>query len=301
MDSSRVFFNGLIDYAGLFPPATLSMQDSVESFASYSAGPDSAALGRFVLPLARIDEFSALAGSVLPRGAATQPWRISLIVPKGEAARARDVALQFNCSHWSESELGHAVCDAIEIPASSADEAGAMLATFPDAFQLFLEIPSGDAMKSTVASLAGTRGAAKIRTGGTVVTAIPRSADIVAFMRACLEHGVSFKATAGLHHPVTGEYSLTYEKDSPVGTMFGYLNVFIAAAFMLAGADDSTAMRVLEERDPAAFAFGDDGVSWAGHSLQSSELQRMRNEFGMSYGSCSFAEPINEARALGLI
>jgi hypothetical protein len=79
------------------------------------------------------------------------------------------------------------------------------------------------------------------------------------------------------------------------------LNVFIAAALMLAGADDQTAIRVLEERDATAFVFDDAGVSWAGHSVQSSELVRMRSEFGMSYGSCSFTEPIAEARALGLV
>ena len=54
-------------------------------------------------------------------------------------------------------------------------------------------------------------------------------ADVVRFIRRCIEADVRFKATAGLHHPLRAEFPLTYDAGAPVGAMFGYLNVFLAA------------------------------------------------------------------------
>jgi hypothetical protein len=41
----RALLEGLIDYAGLFPPAKLDMRPAVENYAAYLAGPDAWALG----------------------------------------------------------------------------------------------------------------------------------------------------------------------------------------------------------------------------------------------------------------
>ena len=42
---------------------------------------------------------------------------------------------------------------------------------------------------------------AKLRTGGVVPEAFPKSLDIIRFVRTCAAANVPFKATAGLHHP----------------------------------------------------------------------------------------------------
>ena len=57
--SLRVLLDRLIDYAGLFPPAGLSMQDAVRNYARYREGDDSWALGRFVVPQERAHEVPA--------------------------------------------------------------------------------------------------------------------------------------------------------------------------------------------------------------------------------------------------
>ena len=59
---------GLTDYAGLFPPAELGMREAVRNYAEYLNGPDSACLGRFIVPADRIDEFEIAASDLLPRG-----------------------------------------------------------------------------------------------------------------------------------------------------------------------------------------------------------------------------------------
>ena len=58
----NVFLEELIDYAGLFPPASLDLDVAVETFVRHRDSPQASALGRFVIPAARLDEFSALAG-----------------------------------------------------------------------------------------------------------------------------------------------------------------------------------------------------------------------------------------------
>lgn len=57
--SLRVLLEGLIDYAGLFPPAALSMQDAVRNYARYREEEDAWALGRFVVPADRAHEVPA--------------------------------------------------------------------------------------------------------------------------------------------------------------------------------------------------------------------------------------------------
>lgn len=57
--SLRALLDGLIDYAGLFPPAALSMQDAVRNFARYREEAYAWALGRFVVPADRAHEVPA--------------------------------------------------------------------------------------------------------------------------------------------------------------------------------------------------------------------------------------------------
>jgi hypothetical protein len=55
-ESLRALLEHLVDYAGLFPPAALSMQDAVRNYARYREGEYAWALGRFVVPRARVRE-----------------------------------------------------------------------------------------------------------------------------------------------------------------------------------------------------------------------------------------------------
>lgn len=299
MQPARIFLRGIIDYAGLFPPASQAMPDAVASYASYRSGGDRDLLGRFVVPATRLAELSECAGEYFSRGADSDPWRLSAIASAG--APDRETILHFNCSHWQTSDLGHAVCDAVEIPVANAAEVTSVLAAWPDFFQIFLEVPASSDPEPFIAAMVGTRAAAKLRTGGVTADSIPDASRIVRFMRACALHSVPFKATAGLHHALRGSYPLTYEDESPRAVMFGYLNVFLAAAFIQNGLGDEDAVAVLEEMNPDEFRFGDRGVSWREHTLTEAQLVSARERFALSYGSCSFAEPVTEATALGLV
>jgi hypothetical protein len=139
---------------------------------------------------------------------------------------------------------------------------------------------------------------AKVRTGGVKPEGIPKVEEVAAFILACAERRLAFKATAGLHHPVRAEHALTYEADAPRAVMHGFLNMFLAAAFAWHG--DRDIAPVLAETDPKAFRF-DDRAHWRDKSLSAEHVRDARTDFAHAFGSCSFEEPVRDLQALGLL
>jgi hypothetical protein len=139
---------------------------------------------------------------------------------------------------------------------------------------------------------------AKFRTGGLKPEAIPPIEEVAAFILACADRRLSFKATAGLHHPVRAEQPLTYEADGPRAVMHGFLNVFMAAAFAWRG--ERAIEPILAETEATAFRF-DERAHWRNRSLATDEVREARIHFAHAFGSCSFEEPVRDLQALGLI
>jgi len=129
----------------------------------------------------------------------------------------------------------HTVCDAIETKADASWLIENIAESVTPNFTVYFEIPLGEDLADLISTLAINGQRAKIRTGGVTADAFPKSEQITRFMRTCLAANVPFKATAGLHHPLRSVKPLTYEADAPEGTMNGFLNVFLAAAFLQQG------------------------------------------------------------------
>ena len=163
--------------------------------------------------------------------------------------------------------------------------------------QAYVEIPLDRDPAPLVAAIARRGGRAKARTGGVTPDAFPPAEAVARFLRACTDAGVPFKVTAGLHHPLRAEYRLTYAPDSPRGTMFGFLNVFLAAAFLQAR-DGRTRTRSACWRSAHPRRSGSPptpsngaGTGWTG------ARSRRRGRAGIvAFGSCSFTEPVSELR-----
>jgi hypothetical protein len=298
MTSLREFLTGIIDYAGLFPPARLDMSSAVRAYAEHRASAEQDLLGRFVVPAARLDEFSAAASALLPRHG--EPWRLS-VIGGNDLDRTRASLDHFNAVHNLGSAAGHAVCDTVELPVGSHDDIGNAVAIFDESLSLFLEVSSAADPAYLISAIADTPASAKLRTGGVVESAIPTPDRVLKFIELCVDNGVPFKATAGLHHAIRGRYPLTYEQNSPIVTMFGYLNIFFAAAFCAAGTSPGTVLGALEETDPSQFRCDDVGVWWQDHVVIHEQLSVVRQAVATSFGSCSFSEPVDEARNLHLI
>lgn len=223
----RALLAGLVDYAGLFPPAALDMPAAMREYHHQRTGADAWMLGAFVLPTARLAEFEAAQATVDVSGG---PWRLSAL-PGSDIGSSLDDVARFN----ARSPI--ATIDAVEFKAEEPAAISAALARVPTAITAYVELPLDRDLVPLLAAIEAGGGRAKVRTGGITEAAFPPSHALARFIQACAQAGVPFKATAGLHHPLRGEYRLTYEAEPPHGMMFGFLNVFLAAAFARAGLD----------------------------------------------------------------
>lgn len=297
MSALRTLLSASIDYAGLFPPAGLGMAAAVANYASYREGAHAWALGRFVVPASRIGELESAAAGLLPPSPSPSPWRLAAVLGGDAAAEIRALG-ELNCRHAAEGQ-GGVLADVVEGKADSVEAVERLLGQVPAYLQAYVEVPIGADPAALVAAI-GRRGArAKVRTGGVTADAFPPVSDLVRFVRACLGAGVPFKATAGLHHPLRAEYGLTYEPGSARGTMYGFLNLFLATAFMAGGLPDAEAALLLEERDRDSIAFADATVEWRGRRVDLDAVRRSREQGVVSFGSCSFTEPIGDLESLG--
>lgn len=257
------------------------MAEAVAEFARHRDAPDEWALGRFVLPFARWREFV----DVVPTGAPDEsPWPVSLTIAPPDVAAVERMLM----------ETPRVVVQSVECKAGTSADVESMSGLVARGLDVFVE-PSSLAIFDTLAPAVARVGAAgKIRTGGITADAFPSASSVLEFLHTCRRNAIRFKATAGLHHAIRGEYRLTYEPVPPTGLMFGFLNIAMAAAFAWFGRSDAQVLDVLEERVADAFEFTDAGVVWRQEHLSAAQLDEVRSEFFVGFGSCSFREPMAE-------
>ena len=316
----RILLSGLIDYAGLFPPATLNMPKTAQNYARDGMGEFHWALGRLVCPASRLEELTEHARILMPGSHAfsgyveqpdrSEPWSISVVMDT-PLSDGLDLIDDFNSRH-AEADHGLAKVDTLEMRVTTPSDIDTALDQIHDDILPFFELPvlpvgedhtgGGIDLRGFIAALAGHEGAAKIRCGGVEARMIPSVERVAEFIHLCAQGDVRFKATAGLHHPIRAEQPLTYEPDPPRAVMHGFVNLFLAAAFArTARADRGLLESILSETDPTAFAFSEKTARWRDRELDTVAMSKTRESFALSYGSCSFTEPIDDVRALGWI
>ena len=301
MESASALLRDLIDYAGLFPPASLNMVSAVTGYDEYLQSEWKWVLGRFIVPVARLDEFKeALAGleTLKTRNGFTN-WRLSALLGAevvDDMARVRT----FNTREADSRSARRSAIESLEMKVSTPDEIKQVSGIAPAGIKVYLELPPSG-RDECIAMIAKCGHRAKIRTGGETADKFPAPEGVVEFIRLCAAAKVPFKATAGLHHPLRSVHRLTYQPDSPSGIMHGFLNVFLAACFVLSGMDSTLAAELLQEQSAGAFRFDEDHVDWRGHRLGVREIAAARRNFAVSFGSCSFTEPIDDLRSLHLL
>jgi hypothetical protein len=322
--SLRALLSGVLDYAGLFPPARLPLRQAIQNYVAYLRDGDGPGwmLGRFICPAAQLPQLDALFtefGEPMRAG-----WRLSVLgrATDNEADFKQGALLDFREIRELVGRLsGRMHIDAFEtrLPPgvlTAGKPALDRCLTFIDEVwgrlplqlpregpSLYLEAPLGHDWRNEISTLAACVSerrrisphvALKIRTGGVEATQFPAVEQVARFICACRDAGVPFKATAGLHHPLR-------HHSTEVGTrMHGFINVLTAAILALEAR--LSAMRLeelLEDGDAAQFSFEDHGLSWREHRASYSQIIDARHRFAVSFGSCSLMEPVDDLRALG--
>ena len=296
--SIKTLLAGVVDYAGLFPPARLDMPTTLGNYAEYLAGPEAWMLGRLVIPVSRLEEFEAHAATLLPGQLGAEPWQITaLVAPAGDPGLVANLerVTAFNETH-AEPSRGLARIGVLELRGTDPDAIDDALDRIPDALFPFFELAGDGDPRGLAAALTGSDAGAKIRTGGTEAAAYPSPERLTRFIAACVAADVPFKATAGLHHP------LYHHSDAVGADEFGFLNVFTAAVLTRARKLDDAALRgVLTDESIETFVFGDAELSYRDHTVTVEEIEEARQHVAISFGSCSFIEPLDDLRSLKLL
>jgi hypothetical protein len=304
--SLRALLTEIIDYAGLFPPAKLTLDEAIRNYARYRQGDDAWMLGRFVIPAARLMDlepygeelFQAgppFAFSVLGRGGATFPeFLANLRADLADIAAFRERHGQRVTVDVFETRLPADLADPL-VPNSALN----LLKTvhvFPAVgLRLFCEAPGRpERLIEQLARLPSDEIGFKLRCGGVEASAFPPSQQIALALHGCLAAGLPFKATAGLHHP------LPHLDEGIQARLHGFINLFLAGALAFTRGLGFEQVRLLLDDDHAGnFEFTHKGAQWRNVRISTAEIATARRDFVVSCGSCSFEEPRQDLRALG--
>ena len=291
MHPLRAVLEGLIDYAGLFPPAALSLEQALANMERYAAAPARWALGRFIL---RLDQLGDLHARLEAAPSSARSWAVSVLA---DAAEPLERTMEI-VSHFAErlQPLGVRVA-AIEFGGAGLGEIERIGQVVPAAWDRFVEVPAADATPRLLDAIAGAGCFAKIRTGGVTADRFPPPSELAAFMAASAARSLPFKATAGLHHPLRGRYRLTDEADAGSAMMHGFVNLVLAATLLYTGPGGGVETEILlEAGDPGQFSFADSRLCWGGRGFSTADIAAARRALLRSIGSCSFEDPVAELR-----
>jgi hypothetical protein len=287
MSAAEKLLGRIVDYAGLFPPAALDMESAVRNYQRYLGGDCGWMLGGFVVAAARLGEFVAAFEKVCC-GEKEAPWTLSIVCAGDNADDVRAI---------QQFQQGAVFIGSIETKAADGRAAMEMLERLPAARGRYVEFPPEKATE-VLPVLADYGALAKIRMGGVTPESIPPVDVVARFLLACVRERVAWKATAGLHHAVRGVRELA--PGGPRAAAHGFLNLFLAGAQALYGAEEKALVRTLSEEDAAAFRADDDVIRWQDdNALITEQIEKVRSEFAISFGSCSFEEPVQDLKAMG--
>lgn len=295
-DALARLLEGVIDYAGLFPPAKLGMAEAVANYLKYREGSSAWIMDRFVCGSARLGELAdELKGHQIET-----PIPVSVI---GQAAADRDAwgdALVHDAQSMTRffEEVGDkADLEAFEIRLPDHKNLNEYLRDLKsfNQVEVYAELPWAPEMADSLGIIAEQEWmGAKARTGGLEASAFPSTEDVAGFLQQCSQMEVEFKLTAGLHHPFR-QYD-----DSVKTKMHGFLNVL--GAFALLQAHDLSrgeVAEILECEDPKAFRLSGQNLAYKDLNAGLEDIEDARDLF-VGFGSCSIEEPLQDLRKIGL-
>jgi len=269
---------GLIDDAAVFPPGSATVPDAVTAHRDHRAAWYAALVGSLVLPASAL---GAAAQCLHPR----ETIAVSVVGDAG--MEALDAAITGSDPRLLVRRAEIAVAKRGEDPQPGLRRLLTRLGDWPP-LAAYAEVPLTWGLLGALDTLAEARAdgvdiAPKFRAGGLAAELFPTPVELAAVICACRDRRLPFKLTAGLHHAVR-------HTDPETGFVHhGFLNVLVAAAVAVEGAEVAEVAEVLAGTEPGPLAEAGlarrDGARplWVG------------------FGSCSIMDPLTDLVRLGLI
>ncbi|MEB3299417.1 MAG: hypothetical protein VKO21_08035 [Candidatus Sericytochromatia bacterium] len=305
----RALVEGLFDYAGTFPPASLPIQDAMRTSASFPSTLARPWLVAADLVLTR-DQLGTLTqeelvaagfgpdrsfrwavlGEAMDVGmACVMPRRLEetlgCLQEKGDRQRVLSLEVRLRLGPGWAAGLAGTLAEL----ALALSKEGTRLVVEPEWTPEEWRLGAAE-LAAALSSFPEPRPVLKVRGAGPSAVTIPALVEVVG---AVARHGLAFKATAGLHHPV---------REACWSNDLGFLSLAAGLRFRQALGPDVFPDEALAVclgaswDDPHAKGHGfgfvlEDGLQWSEWSLDQETLECQVRRFPFSIGSCSLAEP----------
>lgn len=308
--SAEALFDNVIDYAGIFPPSELPLDEAINNYAEYINGRDAWMLGPFVFPASRLKELDRymhlfnpekpLAISALIRKAQNPEEMIDFVVEDLEAI------LKFRTAYPKKTNI-----PVLELPLPAADVPQAALEQVVSLLEKheltgYCEIPvqagaAPEEMEACIRNISKANNEknqlrAKLRTGSVKRELIPSLGVVSDFIYSCKNNRVSMKFTAGLHHPIR------MHREEVGGKMHGFLNIFAAGLFAFHhDLCREKILNILSDENHKNFSVQKETFAWDDLEISAAAMGTLRETYICSFGSCNFVGPISEFLELDII
>ncbi|MGM0876870.1 MAG: hypothetical protein ACQEWV_19460 [Bacillota bacterium] len=306
------FLNQLIDYAGMFPPTSLTLEEAILNYASYQTGKDSWMLGPFIVHTSRLDELDPYINLFSNE----RPLTISAVGIKSSNLAEYHKGLLGNLKKIDlfrerHGQVVHIPTLEISLPSNIPDLNLLNITskeTMKRGLQTYCEVPaplnaeweetlckSLDAISAHNSKSPVTLGF-KLRTGGVKADVFPTPRQVAVAIKGCSDRNLAMKFTAGLHHPIR-----MYREE--IGAkMHGFINVFVAGMLThLHHLELPMIENILADEEVNNFTFHPHEISWCGLKMTSSDIKSLRDSSLRSFGCCSFNEPREDMKALDIL
>lgn len=284
--STDDLFAGLVDDAAVFPPGDAPLDVAVSQHAVHRREWYSATVGVLLCRAGQVDDLRSLLDQGRYDG--PQPLHLGVVAPGVDEARVARARV---------AERTDVEVHAVELPLAAAGDLARDWATLGVGHtNVWWEVDRGadlhDQLGAVAALGSGSAGSdlaggAKLRTGGPTAEHVPGELEVATFLRECIDHDVTFKLTAGLHHAVR-------TTDEATGLdQHGVLNVLAAVHAALGGCETGELAALLAERDAATVVEAVRGIDAADAAVV--------RAFFASFGCCGVTDPVEELAHLGLL
>lgn len=288
----QYFMTGILDYAGLFPPAQLDINTAVKNFQTYQQTDNNWMLSKFVISEEKLTSINPPANMtfsvILSDSDSERP------VNGTESWKSQIASFETRLPE-DGSTIEHTTFFLHRI-VRKLEAAGI------DPTRLFIESAAPDLSDADILAIkkfrrhSGHEFGYKLRCGGPSSTAVPNPDQVVITIRACIKNDLPIKFTAGLHHPIS-QHSASQDI-----LTYGFINMFTAALLGFDGQISDAAMKMcLTDPRVENFHFDDNHLVWNEHTIPVDRIKHLRRKRIISFGSCSFEEPVNDLKDLNYL